>query len=64
MGLIPQQVRSYAIRYYPNDAAGTLLGFTPLQGVLPLRLRKGFHLFFLFRTSRRTFPRKTSHAVP
>jgi hypothetical protein len=64
MGLIPQQVRSYAIRYYPNDAADTLLGFGPLQGVLPLRLRKRFHALFLLRTLRRTLPRKTSYAVP
>jgi hypothetical protein len=28
-GLIPSEVRSYAIRYYPDDAADALLGFVP-----------------------------------
>jgi hypothetical protein len=64
MELILQQVRSYIIWYYPDDAADALLGLSPLQGVLPLRLRKRFHVFFLLRTSRRTFPRKVSYPVP
>jgi len=60
MGLIPQKVRSYIIRYFADDAADALLGLMPLQGVLPLRLRERFHALFLLRTFGRTFPWKAS----
>lgn len=35
-------------------------GFGPLQGVLPLRLRRRFRVFFLLRTKSRTSPKKVS----
>jgi hypothetical protein len=30
-GLFPDEVRSYAVQYYPNDAADALLGFVPFK---------------------------------
>jgi hypothetical protein len=39
-------------------------GIHPLQGVLPRRLRRRLHAFFLLRTSGKISPRKDFHPVP
>jgi hypothetical protein len=39
-------------------------GIHPLQGVLPHRLRRRLHAFFLLRTLGKISPRKDFHPVP